>query len=89
MKYTCRRRWLYLREPISEDEQTESSVAHAFREVCRHLVDSDSYSGSDFSWGDREFSAAATGRDGKFGDKSRHVALSTSHHLAYLAQRAA
>ncbi|GHG17605.1 MULTISPECIES: beta family protein [Amycolatopsis] len=89
LKYTCRDHWFYSREraPESDDPTTESPRARTFRVVCRHLVESDSFSGPDFSWGDREIFEAATGGGQGFGSTTKHVALATSHHLAYLAQR--
>lgn len=92
LKYTCPDHWLYSRERMAEpdDRRTgDSPRAGTFRIVCRHLVDSGSYRGPDFSWGDQEIRDAATGRGRGLGDSSKPVALATSHHLAYLAGRAA
>jgi hypothetical protein len=90
MKYTCPDHWLYLRERMSESEesQEESARAHTFRLVCRNLVDSESFSGPDFSWGDQEMATAAQGRGHSLGSTSKPVAFATSHHLACLASRA-
>ncbi|MEV4055704.1 hypothetical protein AB0J55_31245 [Amycolatopsis sp. NPDC049688] len=91
MKYTCPDHWLYSRErmPDADHQATDSARARTFRVVCRHLVESGSFSGPGFSWGDREILDAASGRGQGFGSTSKPVALATSHHLAYLATRAA
>ncbi|TVT46962.1 hypothetical protein FNH05_19670 [Amycolatopsis rhizosphaerae] len=95
LKYTCPDHWLYLRERVSgSSEETarsriESPRSLALRAVCRHLVESDGFAGPDFSWGDRQISEAADGRGSGLGSPSRPVAFATSHHLAYLAARAA
>lgn len=93
MKYTCPDHWLYSRERMrdSGDEarqpRTENPHASTFRIVCRRLVESGSFSGPDFSWGDHEISEAAHGRGTGLGSNRKPVAFATSHHLAYLAAR--
>ncbi|WP_158641297.1 beta family protein [Amycolatopsis eburnea] len=91
LKYTCRNHWLYSRErmPEHDDHDDESPRGHTLRAVCRHLVESDSFAGPDFSWGDHEIHEAAIGRGSSLGVSSQPVALATSHHLAYLAGRQA
>ncbi|WP_285491414.1 beta family protein [Amycolatopsis taiwanensis] len=95
MKYTCPDHWLYSRERMGDsgDEarqpRTENPRASTLRIVCRHLVESDSFSGPDFSWGDHEISEAADGRGTGLGSTNKPVAFATSHHLAYLATRTA
>lgn len=95
VKYTCLDHWLYSRERVQEADgevhqrSTESPRARTFRAVCRNLVDSDSFAGFDFSWGDREILSAAEGRGEGLGGTSKPVAVATSHHLAYLASRTA
>jgi hypothetical protein len=91
VKYTCPEHWLYLREPMAEQDEAdeENTRAHTFRAVCQHLVDYEGFSGSAFSWGDHEIATAAHGRGHGLGSTSKPVAFATSHHLAYLATRTA
>ncbi len=89
LKYTCPRRWLYSREQMPDEKGDESARGHTFRVVCRHVIESEGYAGPGFSWGDREILEAATGAGTGLGDTRKPVALATSHHLAYLAARAA
>lgn len=91
LKYSCSGSWLYSRERMrerAEEIEVESARASTLRAICRDLVDSDYFSGSEFSWGDEEISTALHDRAPKWGRASRPVALGTSHHLAYLATRA-
>jgi len=93
-KYSCAKHWLYLRERGEEPGETEepaedSSRARTLRLICQKLTESEDFSGPDFSWGDKEIAIAAKGRGNKLGSTSTPVALATSHHLAYLAARAA
>ncbi|MBA8823848.1 hypothetical protein FHX42_001177 [Saccharopolyspora lacisalsi] len=95
VKYTCFDHWLYSRER-TQDTQAETPKrskegprARTFRAVCRNLVDSDGFTGPDFSWGDQEILNAAEGRGRALGATSKPVALATSHHLAYLVSRVA
>lgn len=90
LKYSCSRSWLYSRERTREgvdDTEAESARASTLRAICRDLVDSDYFSGPEFSWGDEEIYTAFNDRASKWGRASRSVALGTSHHLAYLATR--
>ncbi|QRP50111.1 hypothetical protein [Amycolatopsis sp. FDAARGOS 1241] len=95
LRYTCWDHWLYSRERIPERDDetglasTEPPRARTFRAVCRNVVQSEDYSGPGFSWGDRAISDAAEGRGRGLGSSSKPVAYATSHHLAYLASRAA
>lgn len=95
VKYTCPSNWLYLRERMDQDtapdtdEHDEASRARTLRSLCRQLIANDSYSGPEFSWGDREIHIAAAGRGARLGQSSKPVAIGTSHHLAYLANMAA
>ncbi|MFD0920161.1 hypothetical protein ACFQ16_10450 [Saccharopolyspora rosea] len=92
LKYSTSGRWAYSRQPIDEatgDATTESPRAATLRAICRDLVDSDHYSGTQFSWGDREIATASHDRGTKWGLPSRPVALATSHHLAYLTAQTA
>ncbi|KDN18310.1 beta family protein [Amycolatopsis rifamycinica] len=89
LKYTCPHRWLYSRERMPDETGDESARGRALRVVCRHVIESASYAGPDFSWGDREIHEAAAGGGTGLGNTSKPVAFATSHHLAYLATRAA
>lgn len=83
LKYTCGDHWLYLREKILEPD-AENSRARTVRLVSTRLVESGSFSGPDYSWGDHELSDAAGGLGRGLGATSKPVAFATSHHLAYL-----
>jgi hypothetical protein len=89
LKYTCSHHWLYSRERMPDETGDESARGRALRVVCRHVIESEGYAGPDFSWGDREIHQAAMGAGRGLGDTSKPVAFATSHHLAYLATRAA
>jgi hypothetical protein len=95
LRYTCPDHWLYSRERIPRPDG-ETGETHAepprnrtFRAVCRHVAESEVFAGAEFSWGDRTIRDAAEGRGRGFGSTSKPVAVATSHHLAYLAARAA
>ncbi|MEV6417964.1 hypothetical protein [Kribbella sp. NPDC051718] len=81
VKYTCQDHWLLGRERMADSKAQAKTLGI----VCRNLIESDSFSGPEFSWGDREIVSAAS--DGGTGNslKSKPVAIGTSHHLAYLA----
>jgi hypothetical protein len=81
LKYTCPEHWLFVRERM----RNPSDRAPTMVRVCRSLAESDSFSGPEFSWGDREISSAAVGQGRGLGSTSKSVAIGTSHHLAYLA----
>ncbi|MFI7062275.1 hypothetical protein ACIBL3_14925 [Kribbella sp. NPDC050124] len=83
LKYTCSDHWLYLREKILEPD-AENSRARTVRLVSTRLVESGSFSGPDYSWGDHELAEAAGGLGRGLGATSKPVAFATSHHLAYL-----
>jgi hypothetical protein len=85
LKYTCSDHWLYLREPIV-DSDAENARARAVQLVSHELVNSGSFSGPEFSWGDRQIASAAGGTGRGLGDLSKPVAFATSHHLAYLSE---
>nr|WP_255482055.1 beta family protein [Amycolatopsis sp. SID8362] len=91
LKYTCPEHWFYSRERMPEpsDQAMDSPRARTFRIVCRNLVESDSFAGPEFSWGDREILETAAGQGQGSGSSSKPVALAISHHLAYLAGRRA
>ncbi|WP_240519537.1 beta family protein [Amycolatopsis antarctica] len=94
VKYTCPYHWLYIRQRMAEPEDAvekyeENVRAHTFRIVFREVVESDSFFGPDFSWGDREILDAAEGRGHGLGSTTKPVAFATSHHLSYLAKRTA
>ncbi len=89
LKYTCPHRWLYSRERMPDEKGDESARGRTFRVVCRRVTESEDYAGPGFSWGDREIHEAAAGAGTGLGDTSKPVAFATSHHLAYLATRAA
>lgn len=94
VKYTCPSSWLYLRERWERNGEGSSgegerSRARTLRVVCRNLIESGSYAGPAYSWGDQQIEAAATGRGTSLGDTSKPVAFGTSHHLAYLNGMAA
>ncbi|TWD84749.1 T4 beta protein [Kribbella amoyensis] len=88
VKYSCADHWLYVREPIADPDADEAR-ARTVQAVCRHLVDSGSFSGPQFSWGDRQFATAAGGTLDGLGSTTKPVAFATSHHLAYLVSTAA
>jgi hypothetical protein len=81
VKYTCPEQWLFVREPMSE----QLGRGPTLRIVCRDLVESGSFSGSEFSWGDAEIARAANGGGSSLGSTSKPVAIGMSHHFAYLA----
>ncbi len=89
LKYTCPHRWLYSRERMPDEPGEEPARGRAFRVVCRRVVESAGYAGPGFSWGDHEIHEVATGGGRALGDTSKPIAFATSHHLAYLATRAA
>ena len=92
VKYTCLDHWLYSRERIpaeTGEAHPESRTARTFRAVCRNVVESESFAGPEFSWGDREIRETAEGRGEGPGTKTKAVAVATSHHLAHLAAQAA
>ncbi|MEU6129558.1 hypothetical protein ABZ805_10335 [Saccharopolyspora sp. NPDC047091] len=92
LRYSCPDHWLYSRErqPVPDGAaEAEGGRARTVRSVCRNLVESDEYAGPDFSWGDRNILDAAEGRGSGLGATSKPPAFATSHHLAYLADRAA
>ncbi|MGV9367962.1 beta family protein [Amycolatopsis sp. NPDC003731] len=89
LKYTCPHRWLYSRERMPDENGGEPARGRALRVVCRRVTESAGYAGPDFSWGDGEIHAVAAGAGTALGDTSKPVAFATSHHLAYLATRAA
>ncbi|MEV4603838.1 hypothetical protein AB0K15_41490 [Amycolatopsis sp. NPDC049253] len=92
VKYTCLDHWLYSRERIpaeTGEAHPESRTARTFRAVCRNVVESGSFAGPEFSWGDREIRETAEGRGEGPGTKTKAVAVATSHHLAHLAAQAA
>ncbi|MET9271697.1 hypothetical protein [Kribbella sp. NPDC003557] len=88
LKYTCSDHWLYLRERML-DTDAENARAATVRLVSSELVNSGSFSGADYSWGDDRLAEAADGRGRGLGDTSAPVAFATSHHLAYLGAFAA
>jgi hypothetical protein len=88
LKYTCADHWLYFREPLREPDD-ENARASALRLVSAELLNSGSFSGSGYSWGDDRFAEAADGRGAGLGGTSVPVAFATSHHLAYLSEFAA
>jgi hypothetical protein len=81
LKYTCSDHWLFIRERMSG----EMGRGPTLRVVCSDLVQSGSFSGAQYSWGDGEIASAADGRGRSLGSTSKPVAIGTSHHLAYLA----
>jgi Beta protein len=92
VKYTCPGEWLYLREPLvagGGPDDDEKERARTLRLVCRHLVEDEHFAGPEYSWGDREIADGAGGLGSGWGGSHKPVALGTSHHLAYLAERAA
>ncbi|MEU0091844.1 hypothetical protein [Kribbella sp. NPDC006257] len=85
LKYTCSDHWLFVRERMSG----EMGRGPTLRVVCSDLVQSGSFSGAQYSWGDGEIASAADGRGSSLGSTSKPVAIGTSHHLAYLASLSA
>ncbi|MEV8376603.1 hypothetical protein AB0P21_27915 [Kribbella sp. NPDC056861] len=81
MKYTCPEHWLFGRERMADSKKQASTLEI----VCRNLVESESFSGPEFSWGDQEIANAANGTGTGNSLKSKPIAIGTSHHLAYLA----
>jgi hypothetical protein len=81
LKYTCADHWLFVRERMSD----QLGRGPTLQIVCRDLVQSGSFSGPQYSWGDGEIASAADGRGRSLGSTSKPVAIGTSHHLAYLA----
>jgi hypothetical protein len=61
-----------------------SGRGDALAVVCRHLVESDSFSGPEFSWGDGQIASGAVGLGKSMGSTSKPAAIGTSHHPAYL-----
>lgn len=88
LKYSCADHWLYVREPIRIVNK-EHFVAEAIGAASQSLVESGSFAGPSFSWGDRGFARVAAGDRSGYGSKTKVVALSTSHHLSYLSGLAA
>ena len=88
LKYTCGDHWLYLRERVLEADDESSGTTRTVRLVSRNLVASDSFYGSDYSWGDKRFTEAASGRSRAL-SRTKIVSFATSHHLAYLGGIAA
>lgn len=88
LKYTCSDHWLYLREPMI-DSDPDNARAQTVRLVSTELVNSGSFSGASYSWGDGRLAEAADGGGRGLGDTSAPVAFATSHHLAYLGEFAA
>ena len=85
LKYSCADHWLFVRERMSG----EMGRGPTLRVVCNDLVQSGSFSGAQYSWGDGEIASAADGRGRSLGSTSKPVAIGTSHHLAYLASLSA
>ncbi|HEY0694560.1 MAG TPA: hypothetical protein VGD71_36700 [Kribbella sp.] len=81
LKYTCADHWLFVRERMID----QVGRGPTLQIVCRDLVQSGSFSGPQYSWGDGEIASAATGGGKGLGSTSKPVAIGTSHHLAYLA----
>ncbi|GAA3102578.1 hypothetical protein JOF29_003406 [Kribbella aluminosa] len=88
LKYTCTDHWLYLRERLREADG-DNARASTLRLVSGELVNSGSFSGADYSWGDDRLAEAADGGGHGLGGTSVPVAFATSHHLAYLGEFAA
>jgi hypothetical protein len=88
VKYSCADHWLFVRQPI-RIVNNERLVAEAVGEAGQSLVGSGSFAGAGFSWGDRGFATVASGSVRGYGSKTKVVALSTSHHLSYMAGLAA
>lgn len=88
LKYTCSGHWLYVREPMLEAD-ADNARARTVRLVSSELVNSGSFSGAEYSWGDHRLAEAADGGGDGLGDTSVPVAFATSHHLAYLGDFAA
>ncbi|MFD7159221.1 hypothetical protein ACFV9C_31810 [Kribbella sp. NPDC059898] len=87
VKYTCGDHWLYLRERMVAASD-ESSTTRTVRLVSRYLVESNSFFGAGYSWGDHRFAEAADGLQQGL-SRTKVVSFATSHHLAYLADLAA
>jgi hypothetical protein len=81
LKYTCSDHWLFVRERMTD----QLGRGPTLQLVCRDLVQSGSFSGPQYSWGDGEIASAANGGGKSLGSTSKPVAIGTSHHLAYLA----
>ncbi|MEV5965500.1 hypothetical protein AB0L70_27270 [Kribbella sp. NPDC051952] len=88
VKYSCTDHWLYVREPIPVVDQ-QHLVSKAIGTASQSLLESGSFAGADYSWGDNGFVAAASGNASGYGSKTKVVALATSHHLSYLADLSA
>jgi hypothetical protein len=88
VKYTCSDHWLFVRERVAQPS-VEGEQAIAAGAACRGVVDSGSFSGPDYSWGDGLIARGAGGSVETLGARSKLVALGTSHHLSYLSDRAA
>lgn len=88
LKYTCADHWIYFRERMREADG-ENARAGTLRLVSAALVNSGSFSGAGYSWGDDRFAEAAGGGGSGLGGTSVPVAYATSHHLAYLNEFAA
>lgn len=90
LKYASGGRWLYTRQRKPEREGDSESPDHlALRSACRGITGSGRFAGRDFSPGDRWIDDAADCRTSDSTKSSTAIAVATSHHLAYLASRAA
>ncbi|MFF1819907.1 hypothetical protein ACFVWG_21580 [Kribbella sp. NPDC058245] len=87
LKYTCGDHWLYLRERVPEASTgVELRTERTVRLVSRNLIDSGSFFGSAYSWGDDRLAEAADGGGRGLGSRTKVVSFATSHHLAYLGE---
>lgn len=75
-------------QPLRE-AGSENARAGALRLVSAELVNSGSFSGPGYSWGDDRLAEAAGGGGSGLGGTGVPVAYATSHHLAYLNDFAA
>ncbi|MEV6283734.1 hypothetical protein [Kribbella sp. NPDC051770] len=88
VKYSCSDHWLYVRERVA-NPGVEGEQALAAGVVCRGIVESGSFSGPEYSWGDGLIARGAAGSVETLGARSKLIALGTSHHLSYLSGWAA